>query len=497
MPTRLRAPLPPSPRRAALRECSSRFAQRPPKAVNLLPNRLLRELPRPTLHACCWLLAAIVTSVAAQPRGDADRKSKPAAERPAAKSADRPPPKATAGRQRELQSEQQELKRELAKLKRQLMAAEANQEDAADALAASEASISVSNRRLRELARERAQVESQIANLRDRRSTVATQEGSQEKRLNQIIRQQYALTLIDPFPAFLAGADPAQLGRDAEYLRYAGRGVALAIDELQSRRAELNELEERSREKSEILRDIASDEERVRASLINESARQKQTFERLRRQIAAQRQSIEKLERDEKRLTNLIDQVSRVLAEQSRRDAQRRAEQSARAAAAAARKPREETPNDATVERSPAVPPTSGVNFGQLRGKMLLPVNGEITARYGSPRRVEGAGTAPTWKGLFIRAPLGTEVRSVAAGQVVFADWLRGFGNLMVIDHGEGYLSVYGNNESLLRNVGDSVAVGDGIASVGNTGGNEQTGLYFELRFQGRPFDPLRWVAAR
>jgi murein hydrolase activator len=110
---------------------------------------------------------------------------------------------------------------------------------------------------------------------------------------------------------------------------------------------------------------------------------------------------------------------------------------------------------------------------------------------------VEGAGTAPAWKGIFIRAATGTGVHAVAAGQVVFADWLRGFGNLMVIDHGEGFLSVYGNNESLLRNVGDRVAVGDVVAAVGNTGGIEQTGLYFELRFQGRPFDPLKWVATR
>jgi septal ring factor EnvC (AmiA/AmiB activator) len=110
---------------------------------------------------------------------------------------------------------------------------------------------------------------------------------------------------------------------------------------------------------------------------------------------------------------------------------------------------------------------------------------------------VEGAGTAPTWKGIFIRAAAGTGVQAVAAGQVVFADWLRGFGNLMVIDHGGSFLSVYGNNESLLRNVGDQVAVGEVVAAVGNTGGIEQTGLYFELRFQGRPFDPLKWVAAR
>jgi septal ring factor EnvC (AmiA/AmiB activator) len=126
-----------------------------------------------------------------------------------------------------------------------------------------------------------------------------------------------------------------------------------------------------------------------------------------------------------------------------------------------------------------------------------MPVIGEITGRFGAPRKVEGAGSAPTWKGIFIRAPAGTGVQAVAAGQVVFADWLRGFGNLMVIDHGEGFLSVYGNNESLLRNVGERVAVGEVVASVGNTGGIEQTGLYFELRFQGRPFDPLKWVAAR
>jgi septal ring factor EnvC (AmiA/AmiB activator) len=138
-----------------------------------------------------------------------------------------------------------------------------------------------------------------------------------------------------------------------------------------------------------------------------------------------------------------------------------------------------------------------GTQFAQMRGRLPMPVTGEITGRFGAPRKVEGAGTAPTWKGIFIKVAAGTGVRAVGTGRVVFADWLRGFGNLMVIDHGEGFLSVYGNNESLLRNVGDRVAVGDVVAAVGNTGGIEQTGLYFELRFQGRPFDPLSWVAAR
>jgi septal ring factor EnvC (AmiA/AmiB activator) len=120
-------------------------------------------------------------------------------------------------------------------------------------------------------------------------------------------------------------------------------------------------------------------------------------------------------------------------------------------------------------------------------------VRGELAGRFGGQR---SAGSASA-KGVFIRAAEGEPVRAVAPGRVVYADWMRGFGNLLVIDHGDGYLSIYGNNEALLRNVGDKVAVGEIVASVGNTGASETPGLYFELRFQGRPFDPLGWVAAR
>jgi septal ring factor EnvC (AmiA/AmiB activator) len=85
----------------------------------------------------------------------------------------------------------------------------------------------------------------------------------------------------------------------------------------------------------------------------------------------------------------------------------------------------------------------------------------------------------------------------VAPGTVVFADWLRGFGNLLVIDHGDDFLSVYGNNESLLAAVGAVVKNGDSVATVGNSGGNADSGLYFELRHRGQPFDPLKWVGIR
>jgi murein hydrolase activator len=453
------------------------------------------------------LLCSVVALVSPAGAADTPAKGTRKAERPAPKVPPQKIPKppgpdqpASPQRQRELRGEQQDLKQQLGRLKRQLMASEASRSEAADALAASEAAISKTNRRLRELGDERAQVERQIESLQQRSRSVTVDQTRQQARLAETLRQHYQLTLRDPLQAFLAGDNPADLARDAEYYGYLSRAASARIGELQQRQTELEQLEEESKQKRDELEKIAEDESSNKAALVAEQARRKQAMERLSKQIAAQRQSIDKLERDERRLAALIDQLSRVLAEQARRDAEREAARKARESAprgSAAPRPAPAPPPARTAPTRPDAEPPPNSQFAQMRGRLPMPVAGEVTGRFGAPRKVEGAGTAPTWKGIFIRAAAGTGVRAVAVGQVVFADWLRGFGNLMVIDHGEGFLSVYGNNESLLRNVGDRVAVGDVVAAVGNTGGIEQTGLYFELRFQGRPFDPLRWVAAR
>jgi septal ring factor EnvC (AmiA/AmiB activator) len=111
--------------------------------------------------------------------------------------------------------------------------------------------------------------------------------------------------------------------------------------------------------------------------------------------------------------------------------------------------------------------------------------------RFGAAREETGA----SWKGLFIRSISGETVHAVADGRVVYAEWLRGFGNLLILDHGQGYMSLYAHNEALLRQVGEKVRSGDPVSSVGASGGAEESGLYFELRRDGKPFDPLRWVA--
>jgi len=98
---------------------------------------------------------------------------------------------------------------------------------------------------------------------------------------------------------------------------------------------------------------------------------------------------------------------------------------------------------------------------------------------------------------LFIKAGIGSDVKAVANGRVVFAEWMRGFGNILIVDHGDAYLSIYGNNDSLLKQVGQAVKGGETVATVGNSGGNPDSGLYFELRHQGQPIDPMKWASLK
>jgi len=137
---------------------------------------------------------------------------------------------------------------------------------------------------------------------------------------------------------------------------------------------------------------------------------------------------------------------------------------------------------------------TSVALTSEMTGFISVNVWGRQELFYDATKVLKTEDGGVTWKGLFIRSSTGGDVKAVAGGRVVFADWLRGFGNLMILDHGNSYMSLYGNNETNHKQVGDTVRGGDTIASVGNSGSNPESGLYFELRHQGKPFDPLNWV---
>jgi septal ring factor EnvC (AmiA/AmiB activator) len=136
------------------------------------------------------------------------------------------------------------------------------------------------------------------------------------------------------------------------------------------------------------------------------------------------------------------------------------------------------------------IPPETDAaqHFAQRRGELGWPSSGRLAASYGQPK----IGNL-RWDGVMISAPEGREVRAVHAGRVAYADWLRGFGLLIIIDHGDGYMTLYGHNQSLFKETGDWVATDEAIAAVGNSGGREQTGVYFGIRYQGKPVDPVRW----
>ena len=137
--------------------------------------------------------------------------------------------------------------------------------------------------------------------------------------------------------------------------------------------------------------------------------------------------------------------------------------------------------------------PADSEPFVGMQGKLLMPVDGKISTRFGKRRN---AGKLK-WDGVFINADEGDPVYAIHYGRVVFSDWLRGFGLLMIISHGEGYMSLYGHNQVLYRETGDWVTAGDMIATVGDSGGQKETGLYFEIRISGEPTDPQSWCVAR
>ena len=136
-------------------------------------------------------------------------------------------------------------------------------------------------------------------------------------------------------------------------------------------------------------------------------------------------------------------------------------------------------------------PITSEEPFSSLRGRLTWPVGGQLLHDFGQPR----AGSTVKWNGVVLAAARGREVRAVYHGRVVFADWLAGMGLLVIVDHGEGYMTLYGYNETILKSTGDWVAPGDAIATVGNSGGQSEAGLYFEIRKGTRPVSPRTWVS--
>jgi len=379
--------------------------------------------------------------------------------------------------------ELQDLKGRIEALRRDMAAAEESKTSAADQLRETESAISNANRRLHELGADRAAVKAELADLDAQSQRLDRQTGAQQNQLARLLNRQFVGGDSEALKLLLSGRDPNQSARDKYFLTQLSRAKADLIQQLRAVAAEKKRLAEAARERQTALAEIERGQQESRAHLLERKKQRLTTLAAIADRLKAQRREINTLRRDEQRLAKLIEGLARIAKTRKLAPRVPQGTHSAGAGSTATKAAKAKSYDPGNVDGA----------FAALRGQLRLPVKGAIAGRFGNPRAEGGA----SWKGIFIRAAEGAEVKAVAPGAVVFADWLRGFGNLLIIDHGDDFLSVYGNNESLLAAVGASVKGGESVATVGNSGGNPDSGLYFELRHRGQPFDPLKWAGSR
>ncbi|THF60700.1 murein hydrolase activator EnvC family protein [Pseudothauera rhizosphaerae] len=385
-----------------------------------------------------------------------------------------------------------EVKQRIRELQKEIAATEQSHSGATAALVEAERSVSRLQRRLRQLAGERVEAERALARLERERTEVEARIAARQTELADWLRRHYMYGGADGVAPFLSARDPNQIARDAHYLEHLGRARLALIDELRGDLREKAELAAAESARRDRLAALETEQQERRTELQAMQETRKRAVAELAAQLQGQRKEVATLRQDEQRLGRLVEALARAARAQERareQAAARAAAQQRSSSGAVATPGRSAEPVVGRVNQA-AGPSAGNVAFDKLRGKLRFPVRGELVGRFGAPRAEGGT----TWRGVFIRAAGGADVRAVAAGEVVYSDWLRGFGNLIIIDHGRGYLTVYGNNDALLKVVGDPVAGGDPIASVGTSGGGAETGLYFEIRHEGRPVDPLQWV---
>jgi len=343
-----------------------------------------------------------------------------------------------ANRAQPSEEELRALRERIGQLQKGLAAAEESRGEAAEQLKASSQAVSEARRSLFELARQRQDIEAGLAGIAARERAARASIARQKELAGRLLRLQYEQGSPDRLRLLLEGRDAASVGRHLAYYDYIQRARGAVIEALAREATRLGALEaEAVAHRAELAANEAQQASET-ARLENERTARAAVVQKLAGDIAQGRREIGRLKRDEARLSKLVAEIARALAAPTAR--------------------RNTAPPGHIEDAADAS--SSSRAFESLKGRLRLPVRGEIAGRYGAPREDSGA----TWKGVFIRSVTGETVHAVGDGRVVYADWLRGFGNLLILDHGQGYMSLYAYNEGLLRKVGETVRGGEAVA---------------------------------
>lgn len=335
---------------------------------------------------------------------------------------------------------------------------------------------------------------------------------TEKKKLQSARVEQQRLIAIQARSAYQSGREeylklllnqqnPEKFARTLTYYDYLSKA---RLEQLRTFNETLRQLanveQDISRQQAQLLAQRGNlDSRRQELEAVRNERRQ--VLAKLNTDMQARDQKLQSRQQDQAELTKVLKTIEETLARQAREAeearkkallAQQQAEEQRRQQQALAAN-EEEAPKKNRTTLGPLVS-SEGASYGgafsAARGKLPWPVNGRLLARFGDAR---GGDERAKWDGVMIGANPGTQVRAVHGGRVVFADWLRGAGLLVILDHGNGYLSLYGHNQSLLKRAGDIVKAGEAISTVGDSGGQDSSGLYFAIRQQGRPTDPSQW----
>ena len=324
----------------------------------------------------------------------------------------------------------------------------------------SEQAIEGINQELVNLKEKKHEVENKLNQLQIDLDAIKNKILDQQTYLEKLFYQQYISGEHEYLKLLLAQKNPNQISRELYYYGYISRARTEDINIYRSDLKELQTIFDEANKKTKEIISIQTKQAEKKETLEKEEIKYKKLLAGISKEVTKGRNEILKLKDDEKRLSVLVTKIINAKKRSLKKD-------------------KENLP-DASLNKK---------GFKRNKGKLNLPVDGKIVNSFGSQKK-----GGVTWRGLFISAPVGIDVIAIADGKVVYANWIRGFGNVLIVDHGGDYMSLYGNNEILTKKVDETVRGGDIIAAVGNSDRNRESGLYFELSHEGEPFDPLKWI---
>jgi septal ring factor EnvC (AmiA/AmiB activator) len=352
----------------------------------------------------------------------------------------------------------QKTEEAIKKTERDLLKKEQERRRAEKDLKKSDKQLQSINKKLKKLGTQQTELVSEIEDLTRQIDNLEEQKELETKQLAEIVKQQFFLGVTHP-PLISGQKDLEHFGVQSVYRNKIMIAQSTLLDRYADRLKRIDRLTTTKLSKQRQLEKNQKLAKTERNRVQQQHARSANEIKSAEKGIAADEKRIKRLRDDMKRLSDTLEAIERRRAEEAKQ-----------------------------LSRQDQI--IDGKRFAKLKGKLRLPTAGNVTTKFGQARTSSGL----TWQGIFISAKYGTPVVSIEKGVVVHADWLRGFGNLVIIDHGEGFYSLYGNNRTIIVEEGQTVYAGTSIGTVGNSGGLKEPGSYFEIRIKGVPVDPLGWV---